>query len=101
MIVAVSSVVLLVSTVRKIKTSSRYLYRYIIFALSWVCILICDIIAVFSSQEMFDVFALLIWLISVFATTWRILEVTVFNNYFNSLKNEAEADQSSSYIPLN
>ena len=33
-------------------------------------------------------------------TTWRILEVTVLNNYFNSLKSHSEEQESGSYIPL-
>ena len=35
--------------------------------------------------------------------TWRILEVTVLNNYFNSLKKKKyyEKEISTSYIPPN
>ena len=37
----------------------------------------------------------------LFATTWRILEITVLNNYFNSLKYQNHNRCSDTYIPLN
>ena len=37
----------------------------------------------------------------LFATTWRILEITVLNNYFNSLKDEPNNGCSDTYVPLN
>ena len=39
-------------------------------------------------------------IILVVATTWRILEITVLHNYFNSLKKDND-NRSTSYIPLN
>ena len=85
------------------RRSSRYLYRYIIFCIANALIVISFVISLFFFQQDEDaaLFNISVSVLYLFATTWRILEITVFNNYFNSLKNDPDCEHYESYTPLN
>ena len=81
--------------------SSRYLYRYIAFCIAEF---INSSISVLWDTVSYDtrfVFIIVIAAIYLAMTTWRILEVTVLNNYFNSLKKNPDYERFESYIPPN
>ena len=70
---------------------SRYLYRYIIFAIVEVANDALSLIWNLMSGETEKHFmGFMVVIIYLAMTSWRILEVTVLNNYFNSLKKKKQ-----------
>ena len=103
-ILDICSFVLIVLAIKVMKTSSRYLYRYIAFCFAEFCTDILILMWQFVNGEDKEIFAICMDLVYLFMATWRILEVTVLNNYFNSLKNQKSFnvdDRALSYIPPN
>ena len=84
-------------------TSSRYLYRYIAFCIAEFVTSVLYIIQAFSSSDIGNILWIILSLVYLFMATWRILEVTVLNRYFNSLKkrNNISHKMTLTYIPPN
>ena len=80
-------------------TESRYLYRYVVFCtaecINGILYLVCN----FINEYQGSIIGFLIGCIYVFMGIWRILEVTVLNGYFNSLKRSSLNDSTLSYPP--
>ena len=92
-VLVISSLVLILIAIKTMNNSSRYLYRYIAFCIaefinSSTVLLWTDVS--FDARIAF----LIVQMIMYFCmTTWRLLEVTVLNNYFNSLKKNPDCER--------
>ena len=82
----ISSLVLIVIAIKEMKNSSRYLYRYIAFCIAAFVNSSISVLWVTVSYDTRFVFIIVNAAIYLAMTTMRISEVTVLNNYFNSLK---------------
>ena len=100
-VIIITGLILIIISIKSINTSSRYLYRYIVFCVAEFVNAPLYIAAAFISKEQIFI----VWVFScclfLFMTTWRILEVTVLNRCFNSLENNTVLERKLSYIPPN
>ena len=100
-VIIITGLILIIISIKSINTSSRYLYRYIVFCVAEFVNAPLYIAAAFISKEQISI----VWVFScclfLFMTTWRILEVTVLNRCFNSLENNTVLERKLSYIPPN
>ena len=100
LILAAGSLILVIMTIKVMTNTTRYLYRYIIFCISLV---ICSILKVpynLVNDEIDYILLIFIFCIYMFLTTWRLLEITVLNEYFNSLNSNSEYERITSYSPV-
>ena len=86
-----ASLILIIIAIKNLNASSRYLYRYIAFVWGEFVITILILVYIFLGEDLYILWVIIFW-IDFLMVTWRILEVTVLNRYFNSLKNKKNAD---------
>ena len=100
-VLVISSLVLILIAIKTMNNSSRYLYRYIAFCIAEFINSSITILWDTVSNDTRFVFIIVIAAIYLTMTTWRIVEVTVLNNYFNSLNKNPDYERFESYIPPN
>ena len=92
MVLDIISFIKILLSIKVMNTGGRHLYRYIAFCIAEIFTDSLALIWQFvTNNNIKSLLAILILIVYLFMAVWRMIEVTILNQYFNSLKRRKQS----------